>query len=158
MPSVLVETGFLTNKREGSFLNSAKGQDLIAKSIAKAILDYKKNLDNSFNKLISNEIPEKEKIKIPGKNPKLIYKIQFAASKRMIELKPYNFKGLNLLSRSFEDEIYRYFYGTFVKYKLANKELKKIKRKGYKKAFIVPFINNKKASLENALEIEKNFK
>ena len=30
--------------------------------------------------------------------------------------------------------------------------------KGYKKAFIVPFINNKKALLETALEIEKNIK
>ena len=158
MPSVLVETGFLTNKREGSFLNSTKGQDLMANSISKAILDYKKNLDNSLNKLISDKIPKKEKTKIQQKKPKLIYKIQFAASKRMIELKPYNFKGVNLLTRSFENEIYRYFHGSFIKYKLANKELKKIKRNGYKKAFIVPFLNDKKTSLQKALEIEKNIK
>ena len=158
MPSVLVETGFLTNKREGSFLNSTKGQDLMANSISKAILDYKKNLDSSLNKLILDKIPKKEKTKIQQKKPKLIYKIQFAASNRMIELKPFNFKGLNLLSRSFENEIYRYFYGSFTKYKQANKELKKIKRKGYKKAFIVPFVHDKKTPLQKALEIEKNIK
>ncbi len=36
MPSVLVETGFLTNKREGSYLNSRKGQDEMSRAIAKA--------------------------------------------------------------------------------------------------------------------------
>lgn len=34
MPSVLIELGFLTNKAEGSFLNSRKGQLQMAKSIA----------------------------------------------------------------------------------------------------------------------------
>ena len=39
MPSVLVETGFLTNKKEGSYLNSKKGQNEMSKAIAKAILN-----------------------------------------------------------------------------------------------------------------------
>ncbi|MFT5983728.1 MAG: N-acetylmuramoyl-L-alanine amidase, partial [Ulvibacter sp.] len=34
MPSVLVETGFLTNKTEGAYLNSKKGQKEMASSIA----------------------------------------------------------------------------------------------------------------------------
>ena len=44
MPSVLVETGFLTNAEEGAYLNSKKGQSEMAKAIAKAILDYRKNI------------------------------------------------------------------------------------------------------------------
>lgn len=43
MPSVLVETGFLTNKSEGAYLNSKKGQQEIGKAIADAILTYKEN-------------------------------------------------------------------------------------------------------------------
>ncbi len=31
MPSVLVETGFLTNSKEGSYLNSSRGQSEMAK-------------------------------------------------------------------------------------------------------------------------------
>ncbi|WP_086475438.1 N-acetylmuramoyl-L-alanine amidase family protein [Arenibacter amylolyticus] len=42
MPSVLVETGFLTNKTEGAYLNSRKGRDEMAWAIADAILTYKK--------------------------------------------------------------------------------------------------------------------
>ncbi len=41
MPSVLVETGFLTNKDEGAYLNSNKGQEEISTAIANAILKYK---------------------------------------------------------------------------------------------------------------------
>lgn len=44
MPSVLVETGFLTNKDEGAYLNSNKGQTDIGNAIAKAILNYKEGV------------------------------------------------------------------------------------------------------------------
>ncbi len=40
MPSVLVETGFLTNKSEGAYLNSTKGQSQMGTAIAEAILSY----------------------------------------------------------------------------------------------------------------------
>ncbi|MDO1514291.1 N-acetylmuramoyl-L-alanine amidase [Maribacter confluentis] len=44
MPSVLVETGFLTNKEEGTYLNSQKGQTEMGKAIAQAILNYKEGV------------------------------------------------------------------------------------------------------------------
>lgn len=42
MPSVLVETGFLSNKADEAYLNSKKGQREIAKSIFKSLEDYRK--------------------------------------------------------------------------------------------------------------------
>lgn len=62
MPSVLVETGFLTNANEGAYLNSKEGQDQMAKAISDAVLEYKKNIhtssvvSNPQEKLIVNEI------------------------------------------------------------------------------------------------------
>lgn len=44
MPSVLVETGFLTNKEEGAYLNSKKGQAQMGTAIAEAVLTYKKDM------------------------------------------------------------------------------------------------------------------
>ncbi len=41
MPSVLVETGFLTNNSEGAYLNSKAGQSEIGTAIAEAIVKYK---------------------------------------------------------------------------------------------------------------------
>ena len=51
MPSVLVETGFLTNKNEGAYLNSSKGQSEIGTAIADAILKYKEatKMNTTFN-------------------------------------------------------------------------------------------------------------
>ena len=44
MPSVLVETGFLTNNAEGKYLNSKKGQDDMSGAIVKAVEHYKNML------------------------------------------------------------------------------------------------------------------
>ncbi|MET1260743.1 N-acetylmuramoyl-L-alanine amidase [Flagellimonas sp. DF-77] len=45
MPSVLVETGFLTNKTEGAYLNSKKGQKEMATAMVNAILSFKDGVD-----------------------------------------------------------------------------------------------------------------
>lgn len=45
MPSVLVETGFLTNKSEGSYLNSRRGQSEMGRAIADAIVEYQQNFN-----------------------------------------------------------------------------------------------------------------
>jgi N-acetylmuramoyl-L-alanine amidase len=47
MPSVLIETGFLTNKDEGAYLNSQKGQSEIGTAIAEAILKYKNSVQSN---------------------------------------------------------------------------------------------------------------
>lgn len=44
MPSVLVETGFLTNDDEGAYLNSERGQKEMGSSIANAIIEYKNSI------------------------------------------------------------------------------------------------------------------
>ncbi|MEX0313815.1 MAG: N-acetylmuramoyl-L-alanine amidase [Allomuricauda sp.] len=49
MPSVLVEAGFLTNKNEGSYLNSSKGQQEMGKAIADAIIAYKDDIASGFD-------------------------------------------------------------------------------------------------------------
>ncbi|MEL7424015.1 MAG: N-acetylmuramoyl-L-alanine amidase, partial [Bacteroidota bacterium] len=45
MPSVLVEAGFLTNKKDEAFLRSEEGQELVATSLLNALTDYKAILE-----------------------------------------------------------------------------------------------------------------
>ena len=45
-PSVLVETGFLSNNREEAFLASENGQDLIASGIYRAFKEYKAEIES----------------------------------------------------------------------------------------------------------------
>ena len=49
MPSVLVETGFLTNKEEEEYLNSDKGQAEVVQDIVDALKRYKDALENNTN-------------------------------------------------------------------------------------------------------------
>ena len=55
MPSVLIELGFLSNKKEGAYLNSPKGQSEMAEAISNAVINYKNEF---FNNLITSNIAE----------------------------------------------------------------------------------------------------
>lgn len=46
MPSVLIETGFLSNSKEETFLSSSNGQDLIASGIYRAFKEYKAEIES----------------------------------------------------------------------------------------------------------------
>ena len=50
MPAVLIENGFLSNKKEESFLATGKGQTEIAQSILNAIKNYKEYYDKEISK------------------------------------------------------------------------------------------------------------
>lgn len=50
MPAVLIETGYLSNKKDARYLNSKSGQQKIAETIFKGIVKYKRYYENSINK------------------------------------------------------------------------------------------------------------
>ena len=58
MPSVLVETGFLTNANEGAYLNSKKGQSEMAAAIAEAVLEYKNGLQTVSLEALTTAVKE----------------------------------------------------------------------------------------------------
>ena len=155
MPSVLVETGFLTNVSEGAFLNSANGQVNMASAISKAIVNYKNFRDASF--IAGEVIREENTVKTETLNNdkvdhSLLFKVQIAASKNKLKLKPYNFKGLKEISRIKSGKLYRYYYSQSNTYEKAKQRLKQAKRKGYSKAFIVAFDGDKKITISEALK------
>jgi N-acetylmuramoyl-L-alanine amidase len=49
MPSVLIETGFLTNYEERTFLTSENGQVYLASAIYRAFRDYKNEIESNAN-------------------------------------------------------------------------------------------------------------
>ena len=48
MPSVLVETGYLSNREDEAYLKSKKGQREIANAIFKTVVDYRKYYDKQM--------------------------------------------------------------------------------------------------------------
>ena len=147
MPSVLVELGFLTNKNEGKFLNSNKGQAKMANEIADAIYLYIRNLKLNTVAQSAGSISSLNKIE---------FKVQIASGKNKIPTKSYNFKGLKKIERVLVGSAYKYYYGKNVSYNSVKEALKKAKSKGYKTAFIKAFKNGKKITIQNALKMQQN--
>ncbi|MDQ7818158.1 MAG: N-acetylmuramoyl-L-alanine amidase [Melioribacteraceae bacterium] len=54
MPSVLIETGFLSNRRDEAYLNSLNGQNDIARSIANSVKKYKDYYDSDVTEGVKN--------------------------------------------------------------------------------------------------------
>jgi N-acetylmuramoyl-L-alanine amidase len=154
MPSVLIELGFLTNKKEGRYLNSKKGQQAMSKSIAFSITEYINQLKLNTVDVINEEVvdvTEVEKIK-KIKNDPIFFKIQISSSKRRIATKSYNFKGLKNVERVKIQSYYKYYYGKTSNYKNIQSLLKRVKKKGYRSAFIAAFKNGNKISVKQALK------
>ncbi|WP_396600934.1 N-acetylmuramoyl-L-alanine amidase [Algibacter sp. R77976] len=149
MPSVLVELGFLTNNKEGAYLNSKKGQQQMADAIKNAILQYKASLDTNVS---DYRITEESNNVNTSNLANIIFKVQIAASSKALETKPYNFKGLRTISRSKAGSLYKYFYGNTSDYEQIKQLNKEAKSKGYNSSFIVAFKDGKKIALAEALK------
>lgn len=153
MPSVLVEMGFLTYKQEGAYLNSKRGQQEIAQSIIDAVLEYKKSLDKNVDHF---EVVEHTESTPEAISSDITFKVQIAASSKSLETKPYNFKGLNQISKIKEGSLYKYFYGQSSNYNDAQQFETEARNKGYGSCFIVAFKNGKKIALVDALKSTAN--
>ncbi len=153
MPSVLVETGFLTNNSEGRFLNSNAGQQKMAASIIEGILNYKSSLNLQATTV---ETPSVSTIENTSSSSEvydnITFKVQLAAGSQPLATKPYNFKGLEGVSRQKEGELYKYYFGSTSDYLAIQEKQRQAKEVGYKNCYIVAFKNNQKISVNEALK------
>ncbi len=160
MPSVLVETGFLTNNREGAYLNSKKGQTEIAGAIAEGVLTYQKNLNLATSHAKNPVITQEEIDKAIDTTEEKIYqgytfKVQLAASSKKINTKPENFKGLKDITRNREDGLFKYYYGETSDYNKIELMKTFAKEKGYSSCYIVAFKDGKKLRVSDVLKTQK---
>jgi N-acetylmuramoyl-L-alanine amidase len=77
MPAVLVETGFITNYNDERYLNSEKGQQEIAECIARAIKEYKKQLEKgNITTPPASDKKEEEKVLQEAKAAKAVMPVR----------------------------------------------------------------------------------
>jgi len=156
MPSVLIETGFLTHTKEGTYLNSKKGQSEIAREIAAGITSYRNSLllatQDSQNPIITqeeiDEVIDKADERIFNT---IIFKVQLSAVSRKISTKPYNFNGLKEITRIKEGKFYKYYYGETSDYNKIQLMKKFAKEKGFDTCFIVAYKGDKKIKVSEVL-------
>jgi N-acetylmuramoyl-L-alanine amidase len=154
MPSVLIETGFLTNREEGAYLNSANGQTRMAEAIAAAVKEYSQTinmaaLDNLMNEFPVEVIPPAEEQDIFSD---ITFRVQLAASSKKLDTKASNFKGLTPVIREKEDKLFKYYYGSTSSYSQIQKLHEQAKAKGYPSSYIVAFKQGSKITVNEALK------
>lgn len=143
MPSVLIETGFITNPEEENYLNH--NQDQIADCIYKAFVNYLASVRGvSPQSLLGVATPA-----APAPGVKYTYKIQLLVSEN-------KYDSDNQLFSKFDDKVsreklsgdgstvYRYMLGAYQTEKDADDKLDRIKLMGYKDAFVVAYQDGKR--------------
>ncbi len=146
MPSVLIESGFLTNTTDNEFLIKGENQQKMAQSIYNAFKTYKSQRDEVADVIKENniEVPE---------NSGVQFKVQIASSRNEVDVAPYNFKGLEGVEKKKVDAYYRYFYGNTSSYSEIKKIKEEVKKKGYSDAFVIAYLDGERISLKKAINL-----
>lgn len=153
MPSVLIETGFLTHKAEGSYLNSGNGQDKMSNAIVAAITRYAESINlSNLESITAGRSSEGEADHYEG----VTFRVQVAAGSKKLEPKPYNFKGLQNITRAKEDNLYKYYYGGTSSYLEIQELHQQAQQKGFPSSYIVAFKDGKKIEVNEALKSNLN--
>lgn len=170
MPSVLIETGFITNREEEKFLASDIGQDYMASAIYRAFKEYKTEIESKGLKTEDKKVEEQnqkpevkevvddkknKKDKKPEKEEGVVFKIQIATSSVKTELKPENFNGLEGVTLYEAGGLYRYTYGNEKSMNDANRLQLQLKEKGFKDAFIVAFKDGIRIPISEAIKLQE---
>lgn len=161
MPSVLIETGFLTNKEEEKFLADTTGQKKMAGAMFVAFEKYKAGLEGVDYKTRGTQEP------ITTNNPgttntpvektdlkdKIVFRIQVETSETKISPTSTRFKRHEVYEYQ-QDRLFKYTVGEFVNdFTAANNYKNELRQKDFPNAFVVAFQNGERISLEKAIKL-----
>lgn len=155
MPSVLIETGFLTNKDEEKFLADEEGQKKMAGAMFTAFEKYKAGLEGVDYKTRGNqeEVVDKAPIEKKDLNDKVVFRVQIETSETKIAANSSRFKKHEVFEYQ-QDKLYKYTVGEFVgDFAAANNYKNELRQKEFPNAFVVAFQNGERISLEKAIKL-----
>lgn len=135
MPSVLIETGFLSNKEEEKYLASDKGQGELSEAIYKAFLAYKNKFEAKSNIKIEEQIQEETAV---ATSTDVTYKVQIASSVKKLNKTDFPINKFKKHSYYEEGGRFKYTVDSTKDILVIKKSLEKTK-KIVKDAFIVGF-------------------
>lgn len=131
MPSVLIETGFISNYDDAKYLTSENGQEEIAQSIYNSVLSYKKVMDRN------------KKIEEPKETPlKNDFRILLMSTPNRYNSGDPALKGLNYILTIKENGLYKYYYSNTNFASIRDNNIKTAKDAGFKNATAIGFIPN----------------
>jgi N-acetylmuramoyl-L-alanine amidase len=162
MPSVLIETGFLTNVKEEYFLADTSGQTKMANCMFTAFQNYKNELegiddvveDNNVNIVADDiqDVVEKEDTELSSD---VIFRVQIETSESRISTSSTKFKGMEVYEYV-QNNLFKYTAGNYINdYESASSFKNKLREEGFSSAFVVAFLNGERIDLEKAIKLVK---
>lgn len=147
MPSILVETGFISHEPEEEYLISDKGQDFLSSAIYRAIKRYILELEADEKAMAALS-----EIEIPAatKASEVEFRVQITSSSKQLSTEHPVFVGYSNIFEYFENGLYKYAVGKFSDYESVKKYQEELKQ-NFPGAFIVAFQNDQKIDLKKIL-------
>ena len=133
MPSVLIETGFISNPEDAAYLASENGQNEIAESIYNAVISYKKKIDRNQKK--EAESPKEQ----PLKND---FRILLMSTPNKYNDDDPALRGLKYILTIKENSLYKYYYSVTNFASVKENNLKTAKDAGFRNASAISFTPN----------------
>ncbi len=170
MPGILVEMGFISNKKEEEFISSEEGMNKIAQSLFNAFKNYKEIIEEDISVENKDSISHQD-LDIPSdtiktsvitdnmgniSDNKISFRVQFTASSTNKPLNSTEFAQLKDVKMYFLNSLYRYTTGDFKTLEEAADWQVQVQNKGFKDAFVVAFHNEERISPQEALKLIKN--
>jgi len=166
MPSVLIETGFLTNSSEEKFLHNPVNQIKMANVIFKAFQEYVAEIEG-VNTLVENgagfeasikeikESDEEEQIVFKEEKDNVYFKIQVETSRVPLSVNHKRFNNIAVKEYK-QDGLYKYTAGLFENdFDAANAYKQEMQNIGFKHAFVVGFVNGQRIPIAEAIKLAK---
>ncbi len=152
MPSVLVETGFISNAEEERFLLTTYGQEIIASAIFRAFRDYKEEVEKNNALKVNNT--STNQTNRTSKN-KIIFRVQIKSSIERIPLNSKQFKNLKPVYEATYKRRYKYMVGNSNSFSSILKFQSEVRKK-IPDAFVVAYQGNKRISIQEAKQKMSN--
>ncbi|MCD4773519.1 MAG: N-acetylmuramoyl-L-alanine amidase [Bacteroidales bacterium] len=171
MPGILIETGYLSNPKDEKYLNSDKGQTYIASAIYRAFKEYKHEMEQfahpengsvnyEYHEIVADQENIQKKDTTNNKNSviqnRIVFKVQFATSAKKLKTGSPEFKGMKNVESYFHKGLYKYTVGNKSSIDEANQLKKTIQKNGFRKAFVIAFLNDKRITLKKARKLINN--
>ena len=162
MPSVLIETGFLTNVEEEEFLTDTANQTKMANSIFTAFEEYKvyyESADQSTqldqSEPVDYGMDNEEEVEMVEDTSKVLFRVQIITTANVVSPDDARFLGMNVWSYKSND-YYKYTVGLFEDVESAKVLKSEMREKGFENAFVVAFKGNERISIEKAIKMAEN--
>ncbi len=156
MPSVLIETGFITNATEEKYLMSEDGQTYLASAIFRAFKEYKEEIESKsvFTAIPHDDpAPENEPAAQEGRSFQdgIFFTVQIASSSRALKENHEVFSSFDKVYSFIRDGAYKYTVGQFTTYQNALEYSREV-RGQISGAFVIAVKNNKIIPVKDALD------